>query len=156
MASPGPVAGEVIVDDRIRTRKEVIKEIELVLEAKKNVNTILTTMYSVFFAIEGGLVLAFYLAPSNPGKLGIASFGWLTMLCLLLVTLRARATNTNCDSRAVQLEKSLGMRIISNYVPEDGKPVAGLIRIHNTLAVFDVLVLALWPVLVAIQLGFMV
>jgi hypothetical protein len=34
-----------------RPREEVIKEIELILEAKKNINNILTTMYYVFYAL---------------------------------------------------------------------------------------------------------
>jgi len=148
MAAPGDPSKTVVVDGIARLRREVVKEIELVLEAKKNSNAILTTMYSVFFAIEGGLVLSFYLVNSLTAAVGIAVFGELTILCLALVTVRSRATNNNCDQRAVALERAMGMRVVSNYVPEPGKPLSGLVRVHATLLIFDLVVLGLWPFLV--------
>ena len=38
------------------SREEVLKEVELILEAKKNINSILTTMCSVFYSLAAFLV----------------------------------------------------------------------------------------------------
>src|SRR3989442_14158818 len=136
-----------------RSREDVFRELELILEAKKNINSIIVAMYSVFFSLEGFLLYGFYVIGTVAARVSIAFFGAICLLGLLLVTLRTKGTNDRCDRRAKELEEHLGIRVILNYdnSGERGRP--GFIfraTMHATLLMVDVLLFFMWIALAAL------
>lgn len=136
-----------------RTREDIFKELELVLEAKKNINTILTTMYSVFFSVAAFLVYAFYTLESFAGRITVSFFGFALMLGLMAVTRRARGTNSRCDDRARELEKTNGLKVIWAYDVENEAGFFGKLTMHSTLMVVDALFAILWVTLAILLLA---
>jgi len=133
-----------------QTREDALKELELILSAKQNINSITVTMYSIFFSLEGFLVFGFFQLTSLAGRLAIAAFGVLCLLALLLVTIRAHGTNDRCDKHAIELEKRWGFRVLSNYdnTEQEGWPrFAYRATMHGTLTRVDQLLIGGWIVM---------
>src|SRR5713226_7943671 len=76
-----------------RSREDIFRELELILDAKKNINSIVVAMYSVFYSLEGFLLYGFYALGSVAARVSIAFFGAICLLGLVLVTLRTKGTN---------------------------------------------------------------
>ncbi len=133
-----------------RPREDVFRELELILEAKKNINSIITTMYSVFYSLEGLLLYSFYVIGTVPARVSVAFFGALCLVGLLLVTLRTKGTNDRCDRRAKELEEPHGIRVILNYdnSSEHRRPrFIFRATMHGTLMAVDALLFSMWIVL---------
>lgn len=143
MAEPNPA----------RTRDDVLKELELILEAKKNINSIITTLYAVFYSLEGFLLYGFYVLTQIPAR---ASLGFFRALCLgglLLVTLRTQGTNHQCDLRGAELESKFDLKVFGNY--DNSSEIRWpnfLFRatMHGTLMVVDAGFIVMWIVLVSL------
>ncbi len=133
-----------------RSREDIFREIELILEAKKNINAIVVAMYSVFYSLEGFLLYGFYVLGTVAARISIAFFGAICLVGLLLVTLRTKGTNERCDLRAKELEEPHGIRVILNYdnSGERGRPrFIFRATMHATLMVVDALLFFMWIVL---------
>lgn len=139
------------------TRRDRFRELELILEAKKNINSLVGTMYSVFFSLEGFLVYAFFTLHDIDARVSIAMFGSVVLVGLAIVTGRFQGTNDRCDARARELETALGVKVVLNYFPpEDSKKTNSLLgepRMHATLAAVDWVLVAMWIVLATLSAG---
>jgi len=145
----------VSVDGIERTRKDVFRELELILEAKKNINGIITAMYSVFLALEGFLLYGFFVLSTESARVSIAIFGAVALLGLAVVTVRTQGTNDRCDNRAHRLETVLGVQVMLNYrnVEASGWPkFLFRARMHDTLFWVDIALVAFWVVLAILAL----
>ena len=92
-------------------REEMIKELELVLEAKKNINNLLLTITSIFYALNGVLLSFTITTDSKPHVLFIPLFGIISMILFSFIVGRMRSTNDNCDNRAWHIEEILGFEV---------------------------------------------
>lgn len=140
-----------------RSREDRFKELELILEAKKNINSLVGTMYSVFFSLEGFLVYAYFIVNSIGARVSIAVFGAIVLVGLAMVTRRFQGTNDRCDNRARELETSLNVRVVRNYFPNaaDTRPASRLAepRMHATLAAVDWVLVGMWAVLAMLSIA---
>lgn len=136
-----------------RSREDVFRELELILEAKKNINSVILTLYSVFYSLEGFLLYGFFVIDAMAARESIAFFGALCLIGLFVVTIRTQGTNTRCDRRAQELEKANGIRVILNYDnSEEQRNPRFLFRatMHGTLKAIDVVLVAMWVILAAL------
>lgn len=130
-----------------RSREERLKELELILEAKKNINSIVTTMYSIFFSLEGFLLYGFFVLGATSARVSIAFFGASCLVGLALVTLRTKGTNDRCDARGRELEPELGAKVLLNYDnTSDTRYPTWLYRatMHGTLMAIDAVLVLMW------------
>jgi hypothetical protein len=139
-----------------RNREDIFRELTLLLEAKKNINSILTTMYSVFFSVSAFLIYAFYTLTSMAGRITVSLTGAAIMFGLMLVTIRAEGTNRRCDVRAQRLEKAHDLEILSTYdnTAESGR--LNRITMHGTLTALDVLLGVFWIILAVLVIAHVV
>ncbi len=136
-----------------RSREDVFRELGLILEAKKNINAIILTLYSVFYSLEGFLLYGFFVIDGTAARGSIAFFGALCLMGLFVVTMRTQGTNTRCDHRARELEEAHGIRVILNYDnSEEQRSPRFLFRatMHGTLKAIDVVLVVLWVILAAL------
>ena len=64
-------------------RKEMRKELKLILEAKKNINNIFLTVMTIFYALNGILISIAVSNQSSQGVEMIAYFGIISMIMLV-------------------------------------------------------------------------
>ena len=132
-------------------REELIKELELILEAKKNINNLLLTIMSIFYALNGALLTITIATPTKPGLLFIPIFGIISMILFSLIVGRMRSTNDNCDNRAWDIEDKIGFKVIKNYKTTECpyKP-SWLYRtkMHSTIMYFNLIIIVVWLILI--------
>ncbi len=135
-----------------RSREDVFRELELILEAKKNINSVILTLYSVFYSLEGFLLYGFFVIDAIAARQSIAFFGALCLIGLFVVTIRTQGTNTRCDLRAQELEKANEIRVILNYDNSQGQGSPRFLfraTMHGTLKAIDAVLIGMWIVLAA-------
>lgn len=128
-------------------RKEMRKELELILEAKKNINNIFLTVMTVFYALNGVLISIAVSNQSSQGVEMIAYFGIISMVLFIFITGRMRSTNTKCDRRANVIEDELGFEVIKNYSTKNCPhrlKFLHTIPLHVTVIIFNFIIIIIW------------
>lgn len=128
-------------------RWEIIKELELILEAKKNINNIFLTVMTVFYALNGVLISIAISNQSSQGVEMIAYFGIISMVLFIFITGRMRSTNTKCDRRAKIIEDELGFEVIKNYSTDNCPHRPRFIHnkpLHLIVIFFNVIIIITW------------
>ena len=134
-----------------KTRDEFIKELELVLEAKKNINNLLLTTMSIFYALNGGLLTIAITSNVKPSLFFIPVFGMISMILFSFIVGRMRCTNDNCDERAWVIEKELGFEVITNYKTDKCSYHPRWLynkKMHSTIMLFNLIIIFVWFALV--------
>jgi hypothetical protein len=134
-------------DNKSLNRKEKIKELELVLEAKKNINNLLLTIMSIFYALNGVLLSITITASSKPYVLFIPLFGITSMILFSFIVGRMRSTNDNCDRGAWDIEKLLGFEVITNYKTDKYDYYPKWLhnkKMHLTIMFFNLIIMIIW------------
>lgn len=131
-------------------KKDKIKELELVLEAKRNINNLLLTIMTVFYALNG-ILLSITVSNQSLTRIEmIPIFGIISMIFFSLITGRMRSTNTNCDKRAEFIENKLNFEVIKNYSIEKcpHKPrFLYAIPMHRTIMLFNTVIIFIWIII---------
>lgn len=128
-------------------RKEMRKELELILEAKKNINNIFLTIMTIFYALNGVLISIAVSNQSSQGVEMIAYFGITSMILFIFITGRMRSTNTKCDRRANVIEDKLGFEVIKNYSTKNCPHWPKFIHsipLHVTVMIFNFIIIIIW------------
>jgi len=136
-----------MVVEQVIDRGEMIKELELILEAKKNINNIFLTVTTVFYALNGVLISITVTNQTHKGIEMIAFFGIISMTLFILITGRMRSTNTKCDRRAEYIEEKLGFEVIKNYSTKNcpHKPKwLYTIPLHIAVMIFNFIIIFIW------------
>lgn len=129
----------------------MIKELELILEAKKNINNIFLTVMTIFYALNGVLISITVSNQSTEGIRVIATFGIISMVLFVLITGRMRSTNTNCDRRAKYIEDKLGFEVIKNYSTKNCPHRPKLLHrvsLHISVMTFNFIIILLWILII--------
>lgn len=132
------------------SREESIKELELILEAKKNINNLLLTIMSIFYALNGALLTITITTTDKPRLIFIPLFGIISMFLFSLIVGRMWSTNDNCDNRAWEIEEKLGFKVIKNYKTECSYKPSWLFKtkMHKTIMVFNLIIILIWIILI--------
>ena len=128
-------------------RKEMRKELELILEAKKNINNIFLTVMTIFYALNGVLISIAVSNQSSQGVEMIAYFGIISMVLFIFITGRMRSTNTKCDRRAKVIEDKLGFEVIKNYSNKNcphWPRFLYTIPLHVSVMFFNFIIILIW------------
>lgn len=128
-------------------RSEMVKELELILEAKKNINNIFLTAMMIFYALNGILISIAVSNQSGQGVEMIAYFGIISMVLFIFITGRMRSTNTKCDRRAKVIEDKLGFEVIKNYSTDNCPHRPKFIHnkpLHLIVMFFNVIIIIIW------------
>lgn len=132
----------------------MIKELELILEAKKNINNIFLTVMTVFYALNGVLISLTVQYGSVDGIIFISLFGIISMIMFIFITGRMRSTNSKCDNRANILEDKLGFEIIKNYSTDNCPYRPRFLYtqpLHRIVMFFNFIIILIWAFVIVIR-----
>jgi hypothetical protein len=128
----------------------LIEELKLVTDMKKNVNTLLMSVMSVFYALNGVLIVLAVGSQWYGETIPISFFGIALMIAFVFIAARLRSTNGNCDERALEIENQIGFQVVKNYqlANTDFWP-AWLYKfsLHGIVIFFSWILVAIWVLL---------